>query len=83
MRRPLLLCAAVVLLSTAARAQIPLISDLFSKVQDVNTSLGFARLIQPSDVAGRVRTVTFEVTLSVGSSGCRPPPESAIKTASA
>jgi len=70
MRRPLL-CAIVALLPGTAPAQIPLISDIFGKVQDVNTSFGFARLLGPSDVAGHLRMVTFEVTLSVASLGCR------------
>src|SRR5258708_5931032 len=73
MRTQLLILAAASVTTTTAVAQIPFVDQIFSKVQDVNTSLGAPRLngSQPGVRGRHLRSVNFEVTIYVGETWCR------------
>lgn len=70
MRSPLLLLVALAL-PLQAEGQIPALTNIFSKVQNVNTTGGPEWLLNDRDLArNTLRTMTFEVTITVASGGC-------------
>src|ERR1041385_6668445 len=72
MNRPGMVAFLLVLAPMRAAAQIPLLDGIFKSVQDANTSSGPSRLTGSSSLSHHgLTSVAFEVTLLVGSFGCK------------